>query len=95
MKYKEENERKIIHAHSISGGMNSPSIQQQQNLGVELTGRVNHHDDRPHAIILKVGQQYHDTREDMTVEPIAFYDDKIMIKDGRSCSVVYAQQHWA
>ena len=94
MKYKEENEREIIHAHSISGGLNNPSIQQQQAAGVELTGRASDPDDKPHAIILRVGQQYHDMSENIIVEPISFYDDKIMIKDGRSCSVIYARQHW-
>ncbi len=94
MKYKEENEREIIHGHSSGGSMNNASITQQNIAGVELTGRVSDPDDRPHAIILRVGQQYHDMSENIIVEPISFYDDKIMIKDGRSCSVIYARQHW-
>lgn len=95
MKYKEENEREIIHGHASGGSMNNASITQQNIAGVELTGRVSDPDDRPQVMILRVGQQYHDSREDITVEPIEFYGDKIMIKDGRSCSVTYAEQHWS
>lgn len=94
MRYKEENERKIIHSHSISGGMNSPSIQQQQAAGVELTGRVTDPNDHLVVIEIKLHTEYFDTREKMTVVPIAFYDDKVMIRDGRSCNMEYTRNYW-
>ncbi len=93
MSYKTGEEREIIHAHSTSGGMNNPSIQQQQAAGVELTGRVTDPNDNPPMIIVK-GKRYFDTREDIYVVPTAFYDDKIMITDGRSCSTTYAKNYW-
>lgn len=94
MKYKEEDERKIIHGHSSGGSVNNPSIQQQQAAGVELTGRVTDPDDLPVKIKIKLHSKYFDTREKITVVPTAFYDDKVMIRDGRSCSVEYAKNYW-
>ena len=91
--YPKEDEEKIK-GHSISRGMNNPSITAQLLAGKNLLG------DEPEVKQLidndeiRLNEIYFDTYEKIHVAPIKLYDDKVQIHDYRSCTIEYAKQYW-